>query len=257
MDADGAIEQIRAFNRRRDNGDIRPAIRYLISLDSDDIEQALLDVMAENSRQHSDPFAVASRILAERDPDRDPTYLLRYFHRRKQVAGNSPLRRWMQRMEAYPPPGSHVDGLSRLRRFRPVPAYAALLDKAWTPHRMIAANALGDTANSAALDPLVGVLADPDKRVRIAAADAVRRLRRTTSAAAVVDHSIRQNLIATLADKDQKVALAAAHALAAIGDDESIRQYVATNPHRRPMFARVLAGDIPPLFRIWPGDEAL
>lgn len=255
MDTRNAIEQIRAFDRRRESGDIRSAILYLISQVGDDVEQALLDVMAENSRTHTDPFAVAGRILAERDPDRDPKYLLRYYRRHKPIEGNSPLRRWMRRMEAYPPPGSHVAGLSRLRLFRPVPAYAKLMDKSWVPHRVIAANALGDTADPAALDPLAKGLGDPDKRVRTAAVDAVRRLSRTTSAGAVANHPIRQKLVAALADKDKKVALAAAYALVAIGDEASIQMHVANNPRRRRLFAGALAGEIPPLFPIWPGEE--
>jgi HEAT repeat protein len=132
-----------------------------------------------------------------------------------------------------------------------------LLDRSWYYHRAVAAQALGDTADPAALDPLVTALVDPDRRVRRTAADAVRRLSHTTSTEAVFDHPIRQKLEATLADKDKNVALAVACALVTIGDAASVQAYVANNPRSRRTFAGVLAGEIPPLFPIWPGEEAV
>ena len=254
MDVSSALEQVAAFDGR---SDIRAVIRVLMSADCEVAEPALLDIMAADNGTRADPFQVASRILAERDPDRDPQYLLRYMPDDRPIAGNSPIRRWARKVNVYPPVSACIYGLSRLRRFDPVGTYGRLLDEPFSITRMEAASALGDTADPAALDPLAKALADPKKWVRGRALNAVHRLSHTTSAAIVLGHPIRQGLMTALADRNKKLALAVAYVLADLGDVEAVREYVTRNPRRRRLFAPALAGQIPPLRPFWPGDETV
>jgi hypothetical protein len=254
VDVDSALAQVAAFDGRTD---IRSAIRLLMSADRDAVEPRLLDLMETYESRHNDPFWIASRILAERDPDRDPRYLLQYIRDTGPVRGNSPIHRWVRKIDVYPPVSYFVYGLSRLRRFDPVHTYAALLDEPSGFNRMTAASALGDTADPAALAPLAMALADPKRTVRTFGVNAVRRLGHSVSAEAVLEHPTGQKMVAALGDKDRGVAVMAAFALADLGGTEAVREFCARNPRRLSLFKRPLAGDIPPLRPAWPGDDTV
>ncbi|HEX4226138.1 MAG TPA: HEAT repeat domain-containing protein [Pseudonocardiaceae bacterium] len=244
-DLSAALDVVRNCGWR---DEIQSACRLLLSA-ADDVEPGLLEIMADGFKpRQTDGYRVAARILAERDPDRDPEYLLRYL-RREPMPADSPARRWAERRIAFPPIDAIHLGLTRLRRFDPVLNFGRLLKHPYKMARGAGAQALGDTAEPRALDPLADALADPHWWVRMSAAMAVRRLNRTTSAP-IVEHPIRGVLVIGLADRNKRVAREAAYALLAIGDDESVREYAAK--HRR-----VPTADIPPLFRAWPGDETV
>jgi hypothetical protein len=157
-------------------------------------------------------------------------------------------------MEMYPPPGKHSYGLSRLRRFEPVRTYAGLLAAGITPVRASSTTALGDTADLAALDPLATALTDRRAVIRYFAANSIARLGHTTSAAAVLDHPIRQALVEALADRNKKVAFAVAFALASLGERDAVRDYLTHHPRRRRLFEPVFADDLGPFLPSWPGD---
>lgn len=254
VDVDTALTQVATFDGR---SEIRSAIRLLMAEDREKVEPALFDIMQTCEARHGDPFWVASRILAERDPERDPEYLLRYIHNDGPITGDSLIRRWVRKVDLYPPVTAFVYGLSRLRRFDPVHTYGKLLDEPVSFNRMYAASALGDTADPAALALLVKALTDPKRVVRGAGVTAVRRLGHSVSAAVVLEHPTCQELVAIFDDKDRRIALGAAFTFADLGDVEPVREYVRQNPRPRSRFKRALAGDIPSLPPSWPGDETV
>lgn len=202
--------------------------------------------------------SVASRVVAERRPDRDPAYILDWF----TVANNFDGPRFVKRLVAaqrYKFPWTSMFGVSRLRQAEPIKHYTKLLSDKSVANRVGAATALGDTADLAALDPLVTALGDPHMRVRVAAADAVRRLRHAGAGNVLGDHVIRRMLIKCLSGMWSRVAVAAARALGSMDDLEPVHQQFERTARwrrrRREGFRAVIRGEIPLLGPTWVGDD--
>ncbi|MFI6102062.1 HEAT repeat domain-containing protein [Lentzea sp. NPDC051213] len=192
-----------------------------------------------------------SRVLAERDPDRDPAYVERMF--RYGLDGE---------LEDGAVLGAEDWGFTRLRRLEPVKWYADQLyydGFAKSLMRLGAVFALGDTADPAAFDVLLPVLSDRKPRMRATAVHAVRRLARAGLDAEYRAHPVRQRLAELLADPHLNVRVEAARALCVLGDEA----LVADAPGKASWWQRkwkraletCLHGEIPSLPKIWAGDR--
>lgn len=150
-------------------------------------------------------------------------------------------------------------GFPRLRRANPVEHYADMLSHRFGPVRGSAVIGLGDTADLTALTPLASALADRSASVRKHAADAVRRLRHAGAAEQMPEHPVHQKLVDCLGDAKRDVPIAAARALGSLGGQDTVNRYRVElsvfSWRRRRDLDQVLRGDIPPLDKIWQGDE--
>jgi len=233
------------------------AARFLVSTKDETVEAQLLQQIQAPDTEH-EVVVVLCRVLAERNPDRDPVYLLPHL---RSVSHMNPFSPKDQRQDelalSNPSPGGHAMGFSRLRRADPVGVYSRQLQHCLFPVRMGAAVGLGDTADLTALEPLVGALSDPNWRVRMSSADSVRRLRHAGVGKLIGTHPVRGFLIKCLSDGRHEVRVAAARALGSMGDFGPVRERRARSFRSRREFDRVLRGEIPPLPRIWPGDDTV
>lgn len=123
--------------------------------------------------------------------------------------------------------------------------------------RLSAAAGLSDTADVAALRPLSRALRDRHWRVRMVAADSVRRLRHAGADELLADRPVRDGLIRCLSDRRHKVRVAAARALGSMGDLEPVRKRRWRSVWSWPEFGRVLRGEIPPLPKLWACDDTV
>lgn len=234
-------------------------VRLLVGDRSSEVDSMLLAVLADRKVKF-DVAELASRILVERDPDRDPVFLHEYFPVAKKWVEPGSNPSWLMRfMAPYPPVGAHGFGFSRLTQLHPVDMYARQLDEKFFAVRMGGAAALGDTADLASLEPLVRALVDPSWRVRVTAADSVRRLRHAGAAEVLPAHPVRDGLMRCLGDRRRVVRVAAARALGSMGDVEPLQRRRASlgwlARRQRRDLDEVLRGEIPPLPKVWPGDE--
>jgi HEAT repeat protein len=245
--------------RRGQDADARAA-RLLVDSSDPIVEQKLQDKLGESGTRFGVEAAV-SRILVERNPDRDPSFLRGHLIGVSQATRPFVRKATLKDMDALSDPflGAHVLGFSRLRKLDPVAVYARQLDNRLVSVRSGAAVGLGDTADLAALEPLARALADPHWKVRMNAADSVRRLRHTGAGTVLATHPVRERLVECLTDRHRPVRVAAAQALGSVGDVEPLRQCLSRCPwwawRRRRDLAQVLRGDIPPLRKTWPGDD--
>lgn len=186
------------------------------------------------------------RVLAERDPDRDPWFALRHFY----AETDGPVRRWLGE-EVYRSPWVWLYGITRLRRAKPVERVLPDVTHWLASRRQVAVTALGDTADPAALPPVVGRLRDASWRVRAAAAAAVRRLARS----GVQVGSTADALVRCLQDERQEVVEQAAAALALPAlRDRLLWSRAMVMPLAGAVVDNALDGVVAPLTPLWPGE---
>lgn len=251
-DVDGLLNVLR---EGPDSANARRAAQLLIRLEDGSADAALLAFFGE-TRTDAPVAMMASRVLAERDPYRDPSYVLDWFSFRGKIPRMLtifPMWKWA----AYKFPITTMCGVSRLRRADPVRHYTHFLRSGGSGARFNAAAALGDTADVAALDALEHALTDRHWRVRRVAADSVRRLRHFGAAETLPTHGAYQRLVACLADTKDEVSVAAARALWSLGQEDPVHEALRSLPHRRRLLEPVTSGEIPPLGTVWAADETL
>lgn len=226
----------------------------------DEIDEALLELFGSAwERDDKDCAFLVSRILAERDPDRDPAYAERLLL--ESPAAGTPSRR--ARLEAWtmgPVPLAAIQwGFHRLRRLEPVRRYAEQLREGAMPARLLAVIGLGQTADAAAFDVLLTALSDRRAAVRDAAAQSVRRLAASGLEEVYLDHPVRQRLVELLSDRKRPVRVHAAWTLYAFGDEARVVDALAKATWWQRKYKRelesCLRGEIPPLTKTWIGDE--
>lgn len=252
-----AVSGIREELGRGQNARAEAVLR-LVERDDPQIDLTLFEALAEPDLP-VDVERLICRILAEREPDRDPAFLLGRVYNASHLPFSGKTKQGSENALSNPFPGANLYGFSRLRQADPVGVYARQLDHRWASIRMSAAFGLGDTADLAALEPLAKALNDASWRVRVNAADSVRRLRHAGAATQLPTHRARARLVTCLTDRRRAVRVAAARALGSMGDIQPLH----TLRDRSPWWAwrrvrdvkEVLAGKIPPLSKIWPGDE--
>ncbi|WP_033437821.1 HEAT repeat domain-containing protein [Saccharothrix sp. NRRL B-16314] len=204
------------------------------------------------------PVAVASvlcRVLAERNPDRDPSYAF------DAIAGPRPeipdkVDKWV-RGQAYRNPLGLAYGIPRLRRASPVEHYRDDLTSWSATRRFNAVLALGDTAAPAAVPLVVEALRDRNWRVRTEAAVAVRRLVRDGAVAPEAVESVADALATCLADRKPKVVEHAAAALStSLLRDRlvEVRRSSELKPASAAVVDAALGGKMPALQPTWVGD---
>lgn len=182
-----------------------------------------------------------SRILAERDPDRDPSYLDRLFdeHRPGEVVI-----------------GGEDWGFTRLRRLEPVQRYADQLRDGGFLARVYAATGLGDTVDPAAFDVLLTALSDRRYMIRGAAVQSVQQLAQSGLEDAYSGHAARQRLADMLmTDRRLIVRVLAARVLCLFGGEHLVVDALSKAPWWRPRLKAslnaCLRGENPPLEGIW------
>ncbi|OLR95325.1 HEAT repeat domain-containing protein [Actinokineospora bangkokensis] len=227
----------------------RESIRWLVDSTDPRTDEVVLAEYGSR-RGHFPAGAVLSRVLAERDPDRDPAYLFDRFDR----SGESWFARWRGRVGArwhsrFPLASTY--GVTRLRKTDPVARYTHDLS-GWRL-RTAAVAALGDTADPVALPVLVLALRARSWRLRTDAANSVRRLVRDLGPGVVLPDEVRDALAANLVHRRDEVAAAAAHALVAAGHPEPVEQVSNPPADRAAAFQAALRGEAPPLATLWPG----
>jgi hypothetical protein len=186
-----------------------------------------------------------SRILAERDPDRDPSYLDRLFDEHQPGAVVVAGENW---------------GFTRLRRLEPVQRYADQLRGGGFFPRLFATISLGDTVDPAAFDVLLPALSDRRKTVRGAAVQSVQRLAQSGLEDAYSTHAARQRLAdMLLTDRRLIVRVLAARVLCLFGDEHLVVDALSKAPWWRPRLKAslkaCLSGGNPPLQKMWIGER--
>ncbi len=239
LGGDGALAGIRDWG----SPDLRAHIRILIDSSEPGIGEIILDSLEEAGPVRP----LLCRILAERDADRDPEYALRYFY--EETGG--PVRRWLGQ-EVYRSPWVWLYGITRLRTANPVARITPDTTHWLATRRQIAVTALGDTADPAALSPVIGRLRDPKWWVRAQAAAATRRLAR----GGVQVGSAAEALITCLHHDRQEVIEQAAAALALPAMRERLLWSRATlMPLAGAIADNALDGVVVPLTPLWPGEN--
>lgn len=244
---------------------VRAAISILVAADADAVEPPLLALVLR-TEESLEVGSTASRILIERDPDRDPAFLVDKFSLTESEKAGRPGRiygKFEHFMIGDHPFAAmcYQFGFPRLRRANPIEHYSDMLSHRFSHTRGFAAIGLGDTADLTALTPLARALSDRNPAVRKHAADAVRRLRHAGAAQQMPEHPVHQKLLACLDDTKRDVRVAAARALGSLGETGTLTRHRARRPavswRRRRDIEQVLRGHIPPLVQLWPGDETV
>jgi HEAT repeat protein len=239
LSSDGALAGIRDWG----SPDLRAHIRILMDSTEPLVEEIILDSLDDAGPARP----LLCRVLAERDPYRDPQYALRYFYERT----DGPVRRRLGR-EVYRSPWVWLYGITRLRNADPVGHIAPDATHWLATRRLIAVTALGDTADPAALPPIIGRLRDVKWRVRSEAAAAVRRLARS----GIQVESAAEALAGCLRHDRQEVVEQAAAALALPAlRDRLVRSRATLMPLGGAIVDNALDGVVAPLVPLWPGEE--
>lgn len=189
----------------------RESIRFLIDCDDPGVEDRLFALLAD-ARVYGTPLVC--RILAERDPDRDPAYAIESLFGSPAHSSGWWARRFRTFNNLVMGP---LYGMTRLRKVEPVKRYEADLNRRWAAWRSQAVLALGDTADLRALPSVVRALRDRNWRVRISAALAIRLLHRDVGLDAEHLALVADPLFARQSDRRAKVAQNARWALADLG----------------------------------------
>ncbi|NGY65528.1 HEAT repeat domain-containing protein [Lentzea sp. NEAU-D13] len=238
LSSDGALAGIGDWG----SPDQHAHIRHLIDSTAPGVEEMILGALGEADAARP----LLCRVLAERDPDRDPEHVLRHFY----AETDGPVRRWLGQ-EVYRSPWMWLYGITRLRKANPVARVTPDATHWLATRRQIAVIALGDTADPAALPPVVGRLRDAKWWVRSQAAAAVRRLAK--SGVQVGDTS--EALLGCLHHDRQEVIEQAAAALALPALRERLLWSRATlMPLAGAVVDNALDGVVVPLAPLWPGE---
>lgn len=239
LSSDGALAGIREWG----SPDLRAHIGILIDSNEPGVEEIILGSLDDAGPARP----LLCRILAERDPYRDPHYALRHFHE----TTDGPVRRRLGQ-EVYRSPWVWLYGITRLRNAHPVERVAPDATHWLATRRQIAVMALGDTADPEALPPIIGRLRDVKWWVRTEAAAAIRRLARS----GVQVGSAAEALVACLHHDRQEVIEQAAAALAVPALRERLLWSRATlMPLAGAIVDNALDGVVAPLVPLWPGEE--
>ncbi|WP_420855616.1 HEAT repeat domain-containing protein, partial [Streptomyces kanamyceticus] len=211
-DMQAARETLQAEARTSTDMD---ALLYLYGVGGPEADAVVMDFIRRMSTARGKAYnavihGTAIRVAAEFDPDRDPGPFMDFLD--MQPPSNRLIRAILRRSTAtwdYPDtaPANSGWGYTRLRRLDPPPVerFTQRLAVPGSIIRVNAANALGDTADVAALSPLADALDDANPAVRSAGAAAVRRLRHAGAAAALHAHPAESQLIALLKDPKRAV----------------------------------------------------
>ncbi|MFS8098543.1 HEAT repeat domain-containing protein [Lentzea alba] len=239
LSSDGALAGIRDWG----SPDLRAHIRYLIDSTEPGVEEIILD----NVDDAGPVRPLLCRVLAERDPYRDPAFALHHFYEET----DGPVRRWLGQ-EVYRSPWVWLYGITRLRNANPVERVMPDATHWLATRRQIAVMALGDTADPAALPPIIGRLRDSKWWVRSQAAAAVRRLARNG-----VDVSDAAEALARcLQHERQEVIEQAAAALTLPGLRDRLLWARATlMPLAGAVVDNALDGVVASLTPLWPGED--
>ncbi|WP_158842472.1 HEAT repeat domain-containing protein [Saccharothrix deserti] len=233
-----------------DSPDRRARIRSLIDSTEEGLDDRILALLADRPPTAA---SVLCRILAERNPDRDPSYALDFFARRSGKPGV--VDAWMRR-QAYGILGIGY-GIPRLRRASPVEHYRRYL-ASWTSiRRFKAVWSLGDTADPAAVPLLVKALRDRSWRIRANATTSIRRLARDGAVAPEAVDSVADALVACLKSRRPKLVELAAAALSIPLLRDRLaheRRSARLKPSTAAIVDAALEGEVPPLHPIWEGD---
>ncbi|WP_177320516.1 HEAT repeat domain-containing protein [Lentzea waywayandensis] len=206
------------------------------------VEEIILGTLAEAGPVRP----LLCRVLAERDPNRDPHYALRHFY----TETDGPVRKWLGQ-EVYRSPWVWLYGITRLHNANPVERIAPDATNWFAARRQIAVIALGDTANPAALPPVIGRLRDQKWWVRTQAAAAIRRLARS----GVPIGSASDGLLRCLHHDRQEVIEQAAAALAQPSlRDRLLWSRATLMPLAGAIVDNALDGVVAPLTPLWPGE---
>jgi HEAT repeat protein len=239
LSSDGALAGIRNWR----SPDLRAHIRILMDSNEPLVEEIILDSLDDAGPARP----LLCRVLAERDPYRDPQYALRHFYEMT----DGPVRRRLGR-EVYRSPWVWLYGITRLRNADPVGHIAPDATHWLATRRLIAVTALGDTADPAALPPVIGRLRDAKWRVRSEAAAAVRRLAKS----GVQVGPAAEALVRCLQDDRQEVVEQAAAALALPALRDCLVWSRGTlMPLGGAIVDNALDGVVAPLVPLWPGEE--
>lgn len=233
-----------------DSPDRQRHIRLLIDSTEDGLDDRIMALLdAEDVKA----APVLCRILAERDPERDPSCVLRRF------GGEEPVR-WFLKWahdQAYRNPLGVAYGIPRLRKADPVEHYARSAGHWWVGRRVVAVMALGDTADPAAVPHVVRLLGDRHRDVRAQAAVAIRRLVRDGALPVEALDRVADPLMRLLSDPVPAVVEHAAAALATPALRERLvaaRNSAGLPPPAVSAVDAALAGGGPPLHPTWEGD---
>lgn len=254
-----AIEEIRTGN----NKTWGEAAALLARGSGDEVDEALLDLFEESCDRTPKPglkvreimrledrAELISRILAERDPDRDPSYV-------DWLLGEEDpddKRTWTIAI------GAENWGFTRLRQLEPVRRCTELLQTGGRFTRGAAVLCLGDTVDAAAFEPLLTALSDRSKYVRTMAVMSVRRLAQSGFAEEYAGHAVRARLGEMLrSDRKWLVRLQLAPALCVLGDEalvaEALRKAWWWERKWKRKLREWLNGEIEPLLKMWDGER--
>ncbi|ONI86236.1 hypothetical protein ALI22I_26460 [Saccharothrix sp. ALI-22-I] len=234
-----------------DSPDRRAHIRSLIDSTEEGLDDKILTLI---TGQRPLVASVLCRILAERDPDRDPSYALDLFARSSGKPGM--VDAWMRR-QAYRSPLGLGYGIPRLRRASPIEHYRRDLSSWMVIRRFNAVLSLSDTADPAAVPLVVKALRDRKWWIRADAAIAIRRLARDGAVAPEAADSVADALVACLRSLRPKLVEHAAAALSIpIFRDRLAheRRSSRLKPRTAAIVDAALEGKVPPLHPIWEGD---
>lgn len=227
-------------------------IRFLIESTEDGLDERMLALIDDQ------PLGVESvlcRVLAERRPDRDPTYVLDRF-RRSKPGKSHPVDGWLRRL-AYRNPLGVLYGIPRLRLASPVEHYARDVVSWRATRRLLAVLSLGDTADPVAVPHVVTALRDRKWGVRLEATNAIRRLVRDGAVGPQAVDAVADALVGCLSDRRLKVVEHAAAALSIHPLRERLIQERRSSGLTADAVAvvdAVLDGKRPPLEPTWAGD---
>lgn len=238
LSSDGALAGIGDWG----SPDQHAHIRHLIDSTEPGVEEMILGALDDAGPARP----LLCRVLAERDPGRDPRYALRHFY----AETDGPVRRWLGE-EVYRSPWVWLYGITRLRNANPVGRVTPDATHWLGTRRQIAVMALGDTADPAALPPVIGRLRDAKWWVRAQAAAAVRRLAKS----GVQVGSTGEALLRCLHHDRQEVIEQAAAALARPGlRDRLLWSRATLMPLAGAIVDNALDGVVAPLPPLWPGE---
>lgn len=228
------------------------SIRALIESDDVDADARIEALLEEHSRSMA-VAPVLCRILAERRPDRDPSYVLEFFGKGRK--GDS--ADWAMRGNPYRSSVMCAYGIPRLRQLKPVEHLSRDVKHLWSHRRGVAVAGLGDTADPAAAQLVATRLTDRNPKIRVAAAAAVRRLARDGALTREAEDLVGDGLVQCLSHGDEAVVRNAASALSVPTLHERLvhtRQKGGLSPTAEAAVDDVLAGKVVALIPLWPGE---
>lgn len=231
----------------------RHSIRRLIVDPQYGLDARLMALLVDHASE-VEIACVLCRILAEREPDRDPTYAFEIFL--GSQAKRSGWRAAFMRRQMYRNPLALTFGICRLRKAKPVEHYARDLKHWSATRRLQAVFALGDTADPNGLPFVAEALRDRNWRVRAIATDSIRRLNRDADVGSQMEALI-DPLLARLRDRKEEVVKHAAYALCDLGMGDSLERELDSLSCRSGVLTSInsaLRGEVPPIPQTWVGE---